>query len=151
VAGLVGYAAYNALVPYVPPEITPLKAPKMKELQEFGSSYQNNMLWGSYRSGLYFGMRTRCLKPEQTNSNSSRSCRCRRCRCLWQNAAAMCTGRGAAQVNNTRPISNCAADSGPASSCFECLSLALTRSLQNLRHHDCLQDSTAAAAWHDVV
>jgi hypothetical protein len=62
VAGLVGYAAYKALVPYVPPEITPLKAPKMKELQEFGGSYQNNMLWGSYRSGLYFGMRTRCAQ-----------------------------------------------------------------------------------------
>ncbi|WIA10052.1 hypothetical protein OEZ85_010262 [Tetradesmus obliquus] len=63
VAGLIGYASYKALVPYVPPEITPLKAPRMKELQEFGSSYQNNMLWGSYRSGLYFGMRTRTARP----------------------------------------------------------------------------------------
>jgi hypothetical protein len=65
VAGLVAYAGYKALVPYVPPEITPLKAPRMKELPEFGSSYQNNMLWGSYRSGLYFGMRTRCIQQQQ--------------------------------------------------------------------------------------
>lgn len=71
-AGLIGYASYKALVPYVPPEITPLKAPRMKELQEFGSSYQNNMLWGSYRSGLYFGMRTRWVQQQQQQQQQMR-------------------------------------------------------------------------------
>jgi mannosyl-oligosaccharide glucosidase len=37
-----------------------LRAPKMLELSELiDSEYKNSMLWGSYRSGLYFGMRTR--------------------------------------------------------------------------------------------
>lgn len=43
----------------LPPETTPLKAPLMKSLPEFDESYKSEMLWGSYRSGLYFGMRTR--------------------------------------------------------------------------------------------
>jgi hypothetical protein len=53
------YAGYLKLVPYTPPEITPLKAALMKDLQEWDKAYKSNMLWGSYRSGLYFGMRTR--------------------------------------------------------------------------------------------
>lgn len=61
VAALVAYSGYKALVPYVPPEITPLKAPLMKELPEYDRTYKDNMLWGSYRSGLYFGMRTRLV------------------------------------------------------------------------------------------
>ena len=41
-------------------DLRPLKAPKMVELPELtGSGYRNSMLWGSYRSCLYFGMRTR--------------------------------------------------------------------------------------------
>jgi hypothetical protein len=43
-----------------PPEVTPLAAPKLKLLPEFqDAAYKSRMLWGSYRSGLYFGMRTR--------------------------------------------------------------------------------------------
>ena len=42
-----------------PPEITPFKAPKVKQLPEFSGKYQDEMFWGSYRSGLYFGMKTR--------------------------------------------------------------------------------------------
>jgi mannosyl-oligosaccharide glucosidase len=42
-----------------PPEITPFKAPKLKQLAEFGGKYQDDMFWGTYRSGLYFGMKTR--------------------------------------------------------------------------------------------
>lgn len=42
------------------PEVTPLNAPKLKELPELtDQSYKDSMLWGSYRSGLYFGMKTR--------------------------------------------------------------------------------------------
>lgn len=42
-----------------PSVLTPLKAPRLTELPEFGGAYRDEMLWGSYRSGLYFGMRTR--------------------------------------------------------------------------------------------
>lgn len=59
VLALAAYAVYKAWVPYTPPEITPLKAPLMKELPEYDYHYKSNMLWGTYRSGLYFGMRTR--------------------------------------------------------------------------------------------
>jgi len=41
-------------------DLTPLRAPKMLDLAELkDASYRDAMLWGSYRSGLYFGMRTR--------------------------------------------------------------------------------------------
>ncbi len=43
-----------------PAELLPLRAPKMTELPEFKGEHANDLLWGSYRSGLYFGMRTRC-------------------------------------------------------------------------------------------
>lgn len=52
-------AARLTAKPKGPPEITPFKAPLVKDLPEFGPEYQDGMLWGSYRSGLYFGMRTR--------------------------------------------------------------------------------------------
>ncbi|EFJ50126.1 hypothetical protein VOLCADRAFT_58521, partial [Volvox carteri f. nagariensis] len=42
--------------------LSPLKAPKLTELREFDASYKDRLLWGSYRSGLYFGMRTRTPK-----------------------------------------------------------------------------------------
>jgi mannosyl-oligosaccharide glucosidase len=42
-----------------PADLTPLRAPKMVDNPEFSGQYANDMLWGSYRSGLYFGMRTR--------------------------------------------------------------------------------------------
>ena len=46
-------------------DLKPLKAPKMVELPELtGATYRNPMLWGSYRSGLYFGMRTRSGQGE---------------------------------------------------------------------------------------
>ncbi|KAG2438869.1 hypothetical protein HYH02_010667 [Chlamydomonas schloesseri] len=44
------------------PILTPLKAPKVTDLLEFDAAYKDRMLWGSYRSGLYFGMRTRTPK-----------------------------------------------------------------------------------------
>jgi hypothetical protein len=43
-----------------PAEVTPLRASLLKELPQFQGSYADDMLWGTYRSGLYFGMRTRC-------------------------------------------------------------------------------------------
>lgn len=44
-------------------DLLPLRAPKMVELAELkDASYKDAMLWGSYRSGLYFGMRTRSPK-----------------------------------------------------------------------------------------
>ena len=42
-------------------DLKPLRAPKMLELPELtDAAYRDSMLWGTYRSGLYFGMRTRC-------------------------------------------------------------------------------------------
>lgn len=56
---VVGWVTWRNAHPQLPRVVTPLAAPKMKELPEFGGSYKDDMLWGSYRSGLYFGMRTR--------------------------------------------------------------------------------------------
>jgi hypothetical protein len=43
-----------------PSDLVPLKAPRLTELPELqDKGYRDRMLWGSYRSGLYFGMRTR--------------------------------------------------------------------------------------------
>jgi hypothetical protein len=53
------WAAWRQLGPSLPPQITPLKAPLMKQLPEFDAEYKDSMLWGSYRAGHYFGMRTR--------------------------------------------------------------------------------------------
>eukprot|EP00195_Chlamydomonas_chlamydogama_P007994 CAMPEP_0202898164 /NCGR_PEP_ID=MMETSP1392-20130828/6754_1 /ASSEMBLY_ACC=CAM_ASM_000868 /TAXON_ID=225041 /ORGANISM="Chlamydomonas chlamydogama, Strain SAG 11-48b" /LENGTH=860 /DNA_ID=CAMNT_0049584015 /DNA_START=924 /DNA_END=3506 /DNA_ORIENTATION=- len=48
---------------FKPPELTPLRAPKLTSLPELKDpQYEDKMLWGSYRSGLYFGMRTRTPK-----------------------------------------------------------------------------------------
>ncbi|KAF8069561.1 GCS1 [Scenedesmus sp. PABB004] len=63
VAGLAGFLAWRALAPRAPPELTPLRAPLLKALPEFDATYQSNLLWGSYRSGHYFGMRTRTEQP----------------------------------------------------------------------------------------
>ena len=63
-AGLVALAAAYFAVRrkdhFRPHVLSPLKAPKLTDLPEFGGDYKDRMLWGSYRSGLYFGMRTRC-------------------------------------------------------------------------------------------
>ncbi|GFR47414.1 hypothetical protein Agub_g9131 [Astrephomene gubernaculifera] len=65
-AGLVAIAAalitYRTRGPFKSPVLSPLKAPKLTELAEFDAAYKDQMLWGSYRSGLYFGMRTRTPK-----------------------------------------------------------------------------------------
>jgi mannosyl-oligosaccharide glucosidase len=53
------WAAWTQLAPSTPPQITPLKAPLMKQLPEFDAAYKDAMLWGTYRAGHYFGMRTR--------------------------------------------------------------------------------------------
>lgn len=60
-AALLALAAARLLRPgpKLPPEVMPFPAPLMRELPEFGEPYRSEMLWGSYRSGLYFGMRTR--------------------------------------------------------------------------------------------
>ncbi|PNH01369.1 hypothetical protein TSOC_012760 [Tetrabaena socialis] len=59
VAVAAAYFAYRGRDHFKPPVLLPLKAPKLTELPEFDASYKDSMLWGSYRSGLYFGMRTR--------------------------------------------------------------------------------------------
>mmetsp|Transcript_26681 Transcript_26681/g.74931 ORF Transcript_26681/g.74931 Transcript_26681/m.74931 type:complete len:220 (-) Transcript_26681:1839-2498(-) len=41
------------------PAVEPFKAASVKELPWLKGEYENRMLWGSYRPGLYFGMRTR--------------------------------------------------------------------------------------------
>jgi len=43
----------------LPAELQPLRAPLLSSLPEFGGEYRDRMMWGSYRPGLYFGMRTR--------------------------------------------------------------------------------------------
>jgi hypothetical protein len=60
VAFAAAYFAFRGKDHFKPPVLAPLKAPKLTDLPEFGGSYKDRMLWGSYRSGLYFGMRTRC-------------------------------------------------------------------------------------------
>ena len=60
VALIAALLAWRASVPRLPPELKPLRAPLLTALPEFDAAYRSNMLWGSYRSGLYFGMRTRC-------------------------------------------------------------------------------------------
>jgi mannosyl-oligosaccharide glucosidase len=58
-----GFVIVAALVLYflfeTPAELRPLRAAKLTALPEFGGEYKDRMLWGSYRPGLYFGMRTR--------------------------------------------------------------------------------------------
>jgi len=56
---LAGWAAWKQFAPTLPPQISPLNAPLMKQLPEFDEAYKASMLWGSYRAGHYFGMRTR--------------------------------------------------------------------------------------------
>lgn len=57
---LAGYYGWQwSLSSGVPADVTPFKGAKMKSLPEFNDQYKESMLWGSYRSGLYFGMRTR--------------------------------------------------------------------------------------------
>eukprot|EP00873_Tetraselmis_striata_P019438 jgi/Tetstr1/439702/TSEL_028121.t1 len=41
------------------PAVTPFAAPKVTELEALGGAHEQRMLWGSYRPGYYFGMRTR--------------------------------------------------------------------------------------------
>lgn len=54
------YVMYIRGVSYFKPaDLQPLKAPKLTQLPQFTNEYKQKMLWGSYRSGLYFGMRTR--------------------------------------------------------------------------------------------
>jgi hypothetical protein len=44
-----------------PPEVTPFAAPSLRALPEFGGAYARALLWGTYRPGLYFGLRARCV------------------------------------------------------------------------------------------
>jgi mannosyl-oligosaccharide glucosidase len=60
VLGALAYIVYKKKDDiFRPAGLTPLRAPKMVDNPEFSGQYANDMLWGSYRSGLYFGMRTR--------------------------------------------------------------------------------------------
>ncbi len=60
--GAVGVAAYYLLAQRSGADraiLQPLKAKRLTDLEQFSPAYKDEMLWGSYRSGLYFGMRTR--------------------------------------------------------------------------------------------
>ncbi len=59
VAAAAAFFVYKDHFRFQSPVLRLLKAPKLTELPEFDASYKDRMLWGSYRSGLYFGMRTR--------------------------------------------------------------------------------------------
>lgn len=52
-------------------ELRPLRTAKLTSLAEFGADYRNRMLWGSYRSGLYFGMRTRWVGQRYRSMHES--------------------------------------------------------------------------------
>lgn len=43
----------------IPPEITPLKGQHLTELAQFNETYRKLMLWGTYRPGLYLGLKSR--------------------------------------------------------------------------------------------
>jgi mannosyl-oligosaccharide glucosidase len=56
-------ARYPARRAAGPPEVTPFAAPSLRALPEFGGAYASALLWGTYRPGLYFGLRARCVAP----------------------------------------------------------------------------------------
>lgn len=70
VAALVVFELFRA-----PDELRPLSAAKLTTLPEFGGDYKDQMLWGSYRPGLYFGMRTRCACSLQGTDPAQSFCR----------------------------------------------------------------------------
>ena len=39
----------------VPPEVAPLRAPRLSLLPQFQGEHRERTLWGTYRPGLYFG------------------------------------------------------------------------------------------------
>jgi mannosyl-oligosaccharide glucosidase len=42
--------------------VTPFRGPPLKKLAQFSGAWKDRLLWGTYRSGLYFGMRMRVPK-----------------------------------------------------------------------------------------
>ena len=51
------YFRYTSLLSH--PSLTPLDVPFVKNCPLFDSTYRREMLWGTYRPGLYFGLRMR--------------------------------------------------------------------------------------------
>ena len=39
----------------MPPEVAPLRAPRLSFLPQFQGEHRERTLWGTYRPGLYFG------------------------------------------------------------------------------------------------
>ncbi|KAL4523918.1 hypothetical protein Ndes2526B_g08146 [Nannochloris sp. 'desiccata'] len=48
--------------PGLPPSLLPFPGPKLTSLPQFSGSYVSRMLWGTYRPGVYFGLRPRTPK-----------------------------------------------------------------------------------------
>lgn len=40
---------------WLPPEVTPLRAPRLSALPQFQGEHRERTLWGTYRPGLYLG------------------------------------------------------------------------------------------------
>jgi len=48
--------------PRLPPSLLPFPGPKLTSLPQFSGSYASRMFWGTYRPGVYFGLRPRAPK-----------------------------------------------------------------------------------------
>ncbi|KAK9836881.1 hypothetical protein WJX74_010329 [Apatococcus lobatus] len=55
-------ARLSLLVSVSEPETTPLDGPLLQSLPQFQGTHSEQLLWGSYRSGLYMGLRMRVPK-----------------------------------------------------------------------------------------
>ncbi|KAK9838545.1 hypothetical protein WJX81_006602 [Elliptochloris bilobata] len=55
----VACVAWFAYPTGLPPEVSPLRAPRLSLLPQFQGEHREGTLWGTYRPGLYFGMRMR--------------------------------------------------------------------------------------------
>lgn len=56
----------------LPAAVQLLKAPKLVELAQFQGEHQDQMLWGTYRPGIYFGMNMKDYAVVCCNSQHQR-------------------------------------------------------------------------------
>jgi len=54
----------------LPPEVAPLRVPRLSDLPQFQGAHRERTFWGTYRPGLYLGAHT----PSPAASERSLSC-----------------------------------------------------------------------------
>mmetsp|Transcript_7619 Transcript_7619/g.22485 ORF Transcript_7619/g.22485 Transcript_7619/m.22485 type:complete len:941 (+) Transcript_7619:605-3427(+) len=59
IATVAAWAAWTGAFGPADPAVTPIDLPRMTALPQFAGCYARQMLWGSYRPGLYLGLRMR--------------------------------------------------------------------------------------------